>query len=143
VIGAHTDREEHAMTTSSATKIQPALNHVAISVLDAERATRFYTEVLGLAKLPRPDFGVGGAWLAAGPAMVHLAETNEIPEPRDPVGHFAFKVPTEQIAPLAKAVEAGGGKLLFGPSSRVDFGREVTTAFCVDTEGNKFEITDA
>jgi catechol 2,3-dioxygenase-like lactoylglutathione lyase family enzyme len=134
------------MTTPSAPSaptIEPALNHVAISVLDAERATQFYTGVLGLKKLPRPDFGVGGAWLAAGPAMVHLAETKEIPEPRDPIAHFAFKVPTDQIGPLAQAVDGGGGKLLFGPSTRVDFGREVTTAFCVDTEGNKFEITDA
>jgi catechol 2,3-dioxygenase-like lactoylglutathione lyase family enzyme len=125
----------------AAARIEPALAHVAISVLDAERATRFYTEVLGLSVQPRPDFGPG-AWLGAGPAMVHLAETKEIPEPRDPVGHFAFTVPTEHIAPLVEKVIAGGGKLVYGPKSRVDFDREVTTAFCLDTEGNKFEITD-
>ncbi len=124
-------------------RIEPVLNHVAISVLDAERATRFYTEVLGLTELPRPAFGIAGAWLSAGPAMVHLAVTKEIPEPRDPVGHFAFKVPTEQIAPLAEAVAGGGGRVLFGPTSREQAGQIVTTAFCVDTEGNKFEITDA
>jgi catechol 2,3-dioxygenase-like lactoylglutathione lyase family enzyme len=122
-------------------RIEPALAHVAISVLDAERAIRFYTEALGLSVQPRPDFGPG-AWLGAGPAMVHLAQVKEIPEPRDPVGHFAFTVPTEHIAPLVEAVVAGGGTLVFGPKSREDFGRTVTTAFCLDTEGNKFEITD-
>jgi catechol 2,3-dioxygenase-like lactoylglutathione lyase family enzyme len=122
-------------------RVEPRLAHVAISVLDAERAIRFYTEVLGLSVQPRPDFGPG-AWLGAGPAMVHLAETKEIPEPRDPFGHFALTVPTEHIAGLAQAVADGGGELVYGPFTRVDFGQEVTTAFCRDTEGNSFEITD-
>jgi predicted enzyme related to lactoylglutathione lyase len=66
-----------------------------------------------------------------------------MPEPRDPVAHFALQVPTDQIAPLSAAVMAGGGQVTSEPQVSERFGITVTTAFCRDTEGNAFELTDA
>ncbi len=120
-----------------------SLNHVALSVTDNARATRFYTEVLGLTELPRPDFGIPGSWLSAGAAMVHLAQIPSIPEPRDPVAHFALTVATERIGPLVDAVRSGGGTVITEPKTRDQLGVPVTSAICCDTEGNRFEITDA
>jgi catechol 2,3-dioxygenase-like lactoylglutathione lyase family enzyme len=50
------------------------LFHVAIKTNDLEKTVRFYTEVLGLHSVARPDFGYPGAWLAApgGAAIIHI-----------------------------------------------------------------------
>ncbi len=48
------------------------LHHVSLNVTDIERSRRFYTEVLGLEEVDRPDFGVPGAWLQVGDGQVHL-----------------------------------------------------------------------
>ncbi|MCD8486530.1 MAG: VOC family protein [Desertifilum sp.] len=52
------------------------LFHIAIKTNDLEATVRFYTEILGLRTVPRPDFGFPGAWLACttpvGEAIFHL-----------------------------------------------------------------------
>ena len=42
------------------------LNHVALHVADLERSTKFYTQVLKLEPMPRPDFAFPGAWFRLG-----------------------------------------------------------------------------
>ena len=66
------------------------LHHVSINVNDLAAAEAFYIDVLGLRRLPRPELGIAGAWLAVGERQVHLIETPKVP---DDVGqHFAFRV---------------------------------------------------
>ena len=52
------------------------LFHIAIKTNDLEATIRFYTQVLGLRQVPRPDFGYPGAWLACstptGEAIFHI-----------------------------------------------------------------------
>jgi catechol 2,3-dioxygenase-like lactoylglutathione lyase family enzyme len=52
------------------------LFHIAIKTNDLAATERFYTELLGLKKVARPDFGYPGAWLAtqgpAGSAIIHI-----------------------------------------------------------------------
>jgi catechol 2,3-dioxygenase-like lactoylglutathione lyase family enzyme len=52
------------------------LFHVAIKTNDLDANVKFYTEVLGLTTVPRPDFGFPGAWLGVptpvGQAIIHL-----------------------------------------------------------------------
>jgi predicted enzyme related to lactoylglutathione lyase len=129
------------MTTRTRTTI--TLAHVALSVTDNARAVAFYVDILGLTEEPRPAFGIPGAWLATSAGgMVHLAQVPSIPEPRDPVAHFALQVPTDQIASLVEAVVAGGGGVVMGVREREDLGVKVTSAILTDTEGNRFELTD-
>jgi catechol 2,3-dioxygenase-like lactoylglutathione lyase family enzyme len=135
------------MTTTSSSAQQTmtrqvVLAHVALSVIDLERARTFYVDVLGLQEVARPEFSVPGAWLTTGAGMIHLAQVASIPEPRDKVAHFALQVPTDQIADLTQAVVAGGGSVLMAPATRTDLGALVTSAILRDTEGNKFELTD-
>jgi catechol 2,3-dioxygenase-like lactoylglutathione lyase family enzyme len=52
------------------------LFHCAIKTADLNATRRFYTEVLGLLEVARPDFGYPGAWLACpqpgGAAIIHI-----------------------------------------------------------------------
>ena len=55
------------------------LNHVSIETRDVERLRVFYSQMLGLRPLERPDFGFGGAWfqLAQGVAL-HIIERDPL-----------------------------------------------------------------
>ena len=50
------------------------LFHVAIKTNDLDATVKFYTEVLGMKLVHRPDFGFPGAWIAAGDNMpiIHI-----------------------------------------------------------------------
>jgi catechol 2,3-dioxygenase-like lactoylglutathione lyase family enzyme len=52
------------------------LFHVAIKTNDLEATIRFYTTILGLRQIDRPDFGFPGAWLACttpvGESIFHI-----------------------------------------------------------------------
>lgn len=64
------------------------IHHVAICVRDADEAMTFYTGVLGLSVLERPDFGPG-YWLDAGGQQVHLMQSEGSRSGGD---HFAIRV---------------------------------------------------
>ena len=49
------------------------IDHVAIIVTDLERARQFYSGVLGLREVARPEsFDFIGAWFQIGPTCLHL-----------------------------------------------------------------------
>ena len=50
------------------------LFHVAIKTNDLDATVKFYTEVLGMKLVHRPDFGFPGAWIAAGDSIpiIHI-----------------------------------------------------------------------
>lgn len=50
----------------------PALHHVSIVTRDLDRSRAFYTDVIGLTQIPRPNFSTPGIWLQAGTLAVHL-----------------------------------------------------------------------
>ena len=49
-----------------------ALHHVSIITADLGKSLPFYRDVFDLIEIPRPNFPVGGAWLACGSLQVHL-----------------------------------------------------------------------
>lgn len=67
------------------------VHHVSLNVDDVDRADTFYTDVLGLTTIDRPDLGVRGRWLRCGRTEVHLIEVGS--EHQAPDGqHLAFQV---------------------------------------------------
>jgi catechol 2,3-dioxygenase-like lactoylglutathione lyase family enzyme len=50
------------------------LNHVSISARNLEESTRFYEDLLGMERIPTPNFGGNVQWLRIGSQQLHLAE---------------------------------------------------------------------
>ncbi|WP_216828646.1 VOC family protein [Alkalihalobacterium elongatum] len=74
------------------------LHHVSLPVTDLERAKSFYSEILGLKELDRPNFDFAGAWFQVGNQQIHLIvlpeskmiKKNHEINTRD--AHFALRV---------------------------------------------------
>src|ERR1700726_4367175 len=50
-------------------------DHVALIIANVERSRQFYTRVLGMQEVPRPEnFNFPGAWLETGPFQIHLIQ---------------------------------------------------------------------
>ena len=75
----------------------PALHHVSIVTRDLDRSCAFYTDLIGLSPIPRPNFSTTGIWLQAGGLSVHLIlwpqghfRARPVVDPAD--AHFALAV---------------------------------------------------
>lgn len=71
------------------------IHHVSLAVRDIQRARVFYSEVLQLREIVRPDFGNEGIWYAIAGQQLHLSLHPESQTLRvgevDPLdGHFAI-----------------------------------------------------
>ena len=71
------------------------LDHFNIRTRNLDATVRFYEDVLGLKKGPRPNFAFPGAWLySEGKAVVHLVDISPSDEAQKPdsgvVHHVAF-----------------------------------------------------
>src|SRR4051812_15324827 len=71
------------------------LDHFNIRTRNLAETARFYEDVLGLEKGPRPDFDFPGAWMySEGRAVVHLVDIAPTAEAQKPdsgvVHHVAF-----------------------------------------------------
>ncbi len=112
------------------------LNHVTLYVRDLEASVAFYGEVLGLPRLPRPDFGFTGAWFALGSQQLHLnIDTQNRDKERHSL-HIAFLV--QDAAAAAQALQERGVALQRGPSLRPDGAVQV---FFHDPDGYLLELT--
>jgi catechol 2,3-dioxygenase-like lactoylglutathione lyase family enzyme len=108
-----------------------AVHHVSINVADVDAASRFYTDVLGLApRGDRPDFPFGGAWLDAGGQQVHLIEA---PPPAGLGQHFALLVGDLD----ATVAELRGRGVEVSDPAPVGTSRQ---AFVTDPSGNLVEL---
>jgi catechol 2,3-dioxygenase-like lactoylglutathione lyase family enzyme len=108
------------------------VHHVSINVHDTEETGKFYTEILGLEKLERPDFGFPGMWLRSGGQEIHLmqVENHQAPEGQ----HFAFRV--DDIEAVIKELTSRGVKVS-KPRALPGGARQ---AFLKDPSGNMLEI---
>ena len=110
-----------------------AVNHVTYNVVDKEKATKFWVEVLGVKQIPKQVDVEHIIWLQLpSGAMVHLVETPE--GPSTPSHHGAFEV--DDIDAAARVVQQKGIETT-DITTRND-GQRVF--FLNDPEGNRIEI---
>ena len=111
------------------------LNHVMIRVTDLEASIRFYGDLLGLRRIPRPAFDFPGAWFALGSQELHLIGDPQLPPSARGHHHFALRVDDTAVA--RRALEAKGWTTLRGPAPRPDGAMQL---FVTDPDGYEIEL---
>ena len=110
-----------------------AVNHVTYNVVDKEKATMFWTDVIGVKQIPNQVDAEHIIWLQLpSGAMVHIVETPD--GPSTPSHHGAFEV--DDIEAAAEQVHKKGIETT-DITTRND-GQRVF--FLNDPEGNRIEI---
>ncbi len=117
------------------------INHVALAVKDVGRTVAFYTQVVGLEVIARPDFGFPGAWLRIGkmPYELHIIQVEDdagVVASGSRGNHFAIEVKgmDEHVARIQ-----GKTSWSKGPHLRPDGARQF---FFQDPDGHTVELTE-
>lgn len=118
--------------------------HASVNVAGRlEQADRFYGELLGMARAPRPEIpGVGGRWLVAGDGQVHLVDAPMAGSGIDPTGpHFCLAV--ADIEAAVRELEGRGIPYVRGsqPAGQGQAG-EVVQIWITDPAGNTVELQE-
>ncbi len=110
------------------------LHHVNVNVSrgHSEPVAGFYCDVLGFARIPRPDNGREGIWLDMGDGtQLHLSERNDVPNTEP---HFALII-DDLAAARPRLADAGAdfetAEDIFGTGGR---------GFTRDPAGNRIEL---
>jgi catechol 2,3-dioxygenase-like lactoylglutathione lyase family enzyme len=120
--------------------IPTGAHHVSFAVQDLERSKRFYEDVLELEPIPRPEFGIAGAWYRAGNVQVHLIAKPGAAPAAAPTGapspianHTAFAI--DDYAKTLEQLRARGAEVL---EMRPGVGPQM---WIQDPDGNVIELT--
>lgn len=116
------------------------LHHVSLTVTDLDRAKDFYSNILGLKEIERPNFDFPGAWYEVGNQQIHLIVlpfSQTIRQDKrlsSREGHFALRV--ENYHKALDWLEKNGVEILNKPDSKSGFAQ----IFCADPDGNLIEL---
>lgn len=94
------------MLTAGAQQRKPALNHIAVYVVNLQRSTAFYKDIIGLDTIPEPFHDGKHTWFrVAEHAHLHIISGAAAPTVHDKNGHLCFSVPSVEtfIQTLTKA----------------------------------------
>ena len=110
-------------------------HHAGVVVKDLDRAEWFYGQLMGMSKLPRPEFSIKGAWyeMASG-AQLHLMVSEEAVQGSN--RHVALEV--ENFEETVQVLKENEIRFQTEPGKRHD-GSDAMSI--LDTEGNLVEIT--
>lgn len=108
------------------------LDHVALDVMDVDKAKSFYSDLLGLTEIARPEsFDFPGLWYDLGNIVLHIVG------PRRPAlaaHHIALWV--DDVHECSQVIREAGYKVEWDPYKIVGVDR----FFTADPEGNRIEI---
>jgi glyoxylase I family protein len=116
------------------------LHHVSLSVTNLEQAKDFYSNILCLQEIQRPNFDFPGAWYEVGQQQIHLivlpSSQTIRPDKRlsSREGHFALRV--ENIADTLAWLQKNNIEILDRSQSKSGF----VQIFCADPDGNLVEL---
>lgn len=110
------------------------IEHVAIIVTDVERAKDFYSQVMGLREVPRPEsFDFPGAWFQLGDTCLHLL--GKPSRDSDSSRHFCIRVRDLRVA--AKYLESMNWPVRWEAKYKII---GIDRFFLYDPDGNRIEI---
>jgi glyoxylase I family protein len=115
------------------------LHHASLVVANTEASLAFYSGVLGLEQIERPDLGFPGAWFKLGEQQIHLLELTNVdpttgrPEHGGRDRHVALS--TSDLDSVRVALEEAEISYTRSKSGR-------RALFCRDPDGNAIEILE-
>ncbi len=111
------------------------VHHISINVADAAEACRFYTDVLGLKEIDRPNFDFPGHWLEmADGRQLHLIQVADWTPPKGQ--HWAFDV--ADIDAARSTIQGAGYKV----SEPMTIDGVCRQCFFKDPCGNLIELNE-
>ena len=86
---------------------QASLNHIAIYVVDLQRSTDFYKNVIGIEEIPEPFHDGRHSWFRIGPAsQLHIISGAKTVREHPKDAHLCFRVPSVS-AFIVNLIKAG------------------------------------
>lgn len=116
------------------------LHHVSLTVTNLEQAKHFYSNILGLKEIQRPNFDFPGAWYEIKGQQLHLIVLPTSQTIRQDKrlssreGHFALRV--KDYDATLNWLKRHEVELLEKPNSMSGFAQ----IFCADPDGNLIEL---
>ena len=117
-----------------------SLHHVSLNVTDLEKAKEFYSKILCLKEIQRPDFDFPGAWYEIEGQQLHLIVDSSSQTIRNDKslssreGHFALRV--ENYYDTLSWLKKNEVEIIESPNSASGFAQ----IFCADPDGNFIEL---
>lgn len=118
--------------------VSVSLNHVSVLADDLEESAAFYCDVLGMERVPTPNFEVPVQWLATDSGQVHLFERD-----MDAVPYYHFGLTVDDFEAVYRRAKADGLFAQWGDSSDASIYRLPDGAaqmYLNDPTGNLLEV---
>lgn len=82
-----------AQTATGSGAIKPRLNHIAVYVVDLQKSTSFYRDIIGLDTIPEPFHDQHHTWFRVGPlSHLHVISGARTTTSHDKNSHLCFSV---------------------------------------------------
>jgi len=120
-----------------------SVNHIALVVSDVGRSLNFYSDVVGMKQVMRPNFDRHGAWLTFGNIDLHLIKGRPAVHPDDDliVSHIAITVSNmEELKKRLKNLNVLSRKNVSVPNPSDSDTGTVDQAFVRDPDGYYIEF---
>ncbi len=126
-------------------QVKPTLNHLAIYVVDLQKSTVFYRDLIGIDTIPEPFHDGRHTWFRIGPlSHLHVISGAKATIPHDKNVHLCFRV--DSVTPFIDRLNKAGVVFedLAGTkgaiTNRVDGVKQI---YFQDPDGYWIEINDA
>lgn len=121
------------------------ISHIALIVKDLQIAKNFYSDVLNLEEMDRPNFFIKGLWYKLGKSQLHLMLYENATEPSvHPLNetvqpHFAIAVTEKDFFSIIQKLKSAGTRFI-GDIEINSFG--IMQIFFYDPDNNMLELNN-
>ncbi|MEO6548541.1 MAG: VOC family protein [Ferruginibacter sp.] len=136
---------QKASAQEDSKKVSPVLNHIAVYVVDLNRSTKFYQNIVQLDTIPEPFHDGRHTWFAIGPVShLHIIQGAKAISDHDKNTHLCFTVPS--VPDFIKTLELNKISYENWAGAKMQMTKRVDGVFQIyfqDPDGYWVEINDA